>query len=93
MKDLVTRLRTWVHAVDAVPASDLMDAAANEITLLRGYRDAAEAGAALANLVVGRLRNGAIDGCETVALSGSGDCPAPDNAAKQDIVTDEGRLT
>lgn len=35
MTDLVTRLRTWVHAVDAVPVSDLMDEAAGEIDRLR----------------------------------------------------------
>ena len=35
MSDLVTRLRTWVHSVDAVPASDLMDEAADEIAILR----------------------------------------------------------
>ena len=35
MSDLVTRLRTWVHSVDAVPASDLMDEAADEIERLR----------------------------------------------------------
>lgn len=35
MTDIVTRLRTWVHAVDALPASDLMDEAADEIARLR----------------------------------------------------------
>lgn len=35
MSDLVTRLRRWTHAVDAVPASDLMDEAADEIERLR----------------------------------------------------------
>lgn len=33
--DIVTRLRTWVHAVDAARASDLMDEAAAEIERLR----------------------------------------------------------
>ncbi len=33
--DIVTRLRRWTHAVDAAPASDLMDQAANEIERLR----------------------------------------------------------
>lgn len=49
MTDIVTRLRTWVHAVDALPASDLMDEAASEIARLRitdaereAVRDAAE---------------------------------------------------
>jgi len=35
MKDIVERLRAWVHTVKAVPASDLMDEAAAEIELLR----------------------------------------------------------
>ena len=34
--DIVTRLRRWTHAVDAAPASDLMDDAADEIGRLRG---------------------------------------------------------
>jgi len=33
--DIVTRLRSWVHTVKAVPASDLMDEAADEIERLR----------------------------------------------------------
>lgn len=33
--DLVNRLRTWTFATDAVPASDLMDEAADEIARLR----------------------------------------------------------
>jgi len=35
MTDIVTRLRTWVHAVDAVSASDLMEEAAAEVARLR----------------------------------------------------------
>lgn len=35
MRDIVERLRTWTHAVDAVPASDLLDEAAGEIERLR----------------------------------------------------------
>ena len=35
MRDIVKRLRAWVHAVDAVSASDLMDEAADEIERLR----------------------------------------------------------
>ena len=35
MSDIVTRLRRWTHAVDAAPASDLMDEAADEIERLR----------------------------------------------------------
>lgn len=38
MDDLPTRLRRWTHAVDAVPASDLMDEAAAEIERLRAER-------------------------------------------------------
>jgi len=33
--DITTRLRRWTHAADAVPASDLMDEAADEIERLR----------------------------------------------------------
>ena len=33
--DIVTRLRRWTIATDAVPASDLMDEAADEIVRLR----------------------------------------------------------
>jgi hypothetical protein len=35
VSDIVTRLRRWTHAVDAEPASDLMDHAADEIENLR----------------------------------------------------------
>lgn len=35
MSDIVERLRRWTHAVDAAPASDLMDEAADEIERLR----------------------------------------------------------
>jgi hypothetical protein len=35
LSDIVTRLRRWTHAVDAAPASDLMDEAAREIEMLR----------------------------------------------------------
>jgi len=35
MSDIVSRLRRWSHAVDAAPASDLMDEAADEIERLR----------------------------------------------------------
>jgi hypothetical protein len=35
MIDIVERLRCWVVATDAVPASDLMDEAADEIARLR----------------------------------------------------------
>jgi hypothetical protein len=33
--DLPQRLRRWTHAADAIPASDLMDEAADEIDRLR----------------------------------------------------------
>jgi hypothetical protein len=33
--DIVERLRAWVHTVKAVPASDIMDEAADEIDRLR----------------------------------------------------------
>jgi hypothetical protein len=35
MSDVVTRLRRWTVSVDAVPASDLMDEAADTISSLR----------------------------------------------------------
>jgi len=35
MSNIVDRLRRWTHAVDAAPASDLMDEAANVIEALR----------------------------------------------------------
>lgn len=35
MTDIVTRLLKWTHAVDAAPASDLMEQAAEEIIRLR----------------------------------------------------------
>ena len=35
MSDIVERLQTWCHAVDAESAQDLMDEAANEIGRLR----------------------------------------------------------
>jgi hypothetical protein len=33
---------------------------------------------------IDRLRNGALDGRETVRLSGGGDCPEPENGANGD---------
>jgi hypothetical protein len=38
MTDIVKRLRTWCHAVDAESAQDLMDEAAAEIERLRNGR-------------------------------------------------------
>lgn len=37
--DIVVRLRRWIHAVDAAPASDIMDEAADEIERLRQQRN------------------------------------------------------
>ena len=70
MTDIVTRLRTWVHSVDAVPASDLMDEAADEIAILRADNSRR------ANLEQG-LRD------VIVRLSENGDCPDRDNAANR----------
>lgn len=56
MADITTRLRQWTHDVAAVPASDLMDEAADEIERLRGYRDIAEADRDVAMLAAERLR-------------------------------------
>jgi len=82
MTDIVTRLRTWVHAVDAVPASDLMDEAAAEIERLRAdWPEQLKA----ARSEIERLRNGALDAREAVQCPRSGDCPDADNAARQDI--------
>jgi hypothetical protein len=81
VSDIVTRLRTWVHAVDAASASDLMDEAANLIELLKAVNAASHSGfMVLAGAVEGmsgeitRLR----------LLSANGDCPAQDNAARPD---------
>lgn len=35
MSDIVIRLRSWCHDINAVPASDIMDEAAGEIERLR----------------------------------------------------------
>lgn len=35
MSDIVQRLRTWTHSVHAVPVSDMLDEAADEIDRLR----------------------------------------------------------
>jgi hypothetical protein len=37
--DIVERLRAWVHTVKAVPASDIMDEAADEIDRLRAVAE------------------------------------------------------
>jgi hypothetical protein len=60
--DIVTRLRRWTHAVDAEPASDLMDQAAEEIENLRtAIRRVAEQDATLS----------VCDGNVTVDLDGT----------------------
>ena len=76
MSDLVTRLRTWVHAVHAVPVSDLLEEAADEIERLRGdaryWQHAAQAWETHAGdlrVMLMELRNGAPERCETVSLS------------------------
>ena len=40
-QDITARLRKWTHAVDAPPASDLMDEAAREIGMLRMVAESA----------------------------------------------------
>jgi hypothetical protein len=39
MDDIATRLRRWTHSADAVPASDLMEEAADELERLGDLRD------------------------------------------------------
>lgn len=39
MSDIVERLRTWTHSVHAVPVSDMLDEAADEIERLRRQRN------------------------------------------------------
>ena len=62
MSDIVTRLRRWTHAVNAAPASDLMDEAADEIENLRqAIRRLAEQDATLS----------VCDGAVTVTMDGT----------------------
>ena len=70
MSDLVTRLRNWRN-VHLARLHILMEEAADEIAVLRADNSRR------ANLETG-LRDG------IVRLSGSGDCPVPDNAANRD---------
>lgn len=59
MSDIVEQLRYAADDTDAVNNASvayLLEHAAGEIELLRGYRDAAEADAAVARLLVDRLR-------------------------------------
>ena len=70
MSDIVTRLRDWRN-VHLARLHILMEEAADEIAVLRADNSRR------ANLETG-LRDG------IVRLSGSGDCPVPDNAANRD---------
>ena len=99
MNDIVTRLRNW-RDVTFVWHGCLMEEAADQIAILRSklsLRDDLEQGlmdgVARLQAEVERLRNGALDGRETVrqGLSQKNHCPDADNAAKQDILTDEER--
>lgn len=87
MSDIVTRLRNW-RDVHLARLHILMDEAANLIELLKAVNAASHSGfMVLAGVVDGmsgeikRLR----------LLSGSGDCPASDNAANADILTEDER--
>jgi hypothetical protein len=77
-----------------------MEEAADQIAILESrlsLRDDLEQGlmdgVARLQAEVERLRNGALDGRETVrqGLSQKNNCPAPDNAANADILTDDER--
>jgi len=69
--DIVERLRAWVYTVKAVPASDLMDEAADEIERLRAdWPDQLKE----ARSEIERLR-----------LSAKSDFPVPENAVSEDI--------
>ncbi len=89
MSDLVTRLRNW-RTVHLARLHLLMKEAADEMERLRA--DWPEQLAA-ARSEIDYLRNGALDGSETVrqGLSQKNNCPAPDNAPKRDILTDAER--
>ena len=54
MTDVVTRLRRWVISTDAVPASDLMDEAADEIVSLRSLLQRQSESACTAVSLMGR---------------------------------------
>lgn len=55
-RDIVARLRRWSHAVDAVPASDMMDQAADEIERLHTVIDSYCRSAAAACREIDALR-------------------------------------
>ena len=64
-EDITRRLRRWTHAVDAAPASDLMDEAADEIERLRAaIRRLAEQDATLS----------VCDGAVTVTMDAENGC-------------------
>jgi hypothetical protein len=81
MSDLATRLRNW-RSVHLAKLHLLMEEAADVVELLDSRLPP-----------LGRLRNGALEGRETVrqGLSQKNHCPDADNAAKRDILTDEER--
>jgi hypothetical protein len=70
-EDLVRRLRTWVHAVDAVPVSDLMDEAAAEIERLHIVIDCYAASSAAACRELAMLRGVKDDAATQPANLGS----------------------
>jgi hypothetical protein len=77
--DIVTRLRRWTHAVNAEPASDLMDAAAAEIESLK------------TSLLIRRLS--ASLGAAAVAAGTKTDSPAGVTSQPPQIdAEDDGRL-
>lgn len=66
MSDLTDRLRRWAIATDAVPASDLMDEAADEIDRLR-LTDAERE--AVKSAVWDYEQNDCDDGCASMAAT------------------------
>ena len=54
-RDIIARLRDW-RSVHLARLHEVMEQAADEIELLRGYRDEAESEASIASLAVERLR-------------------------------------
>jgi hypothetical protein len=56
VEDIVTRLRKWTHAVDAAPACDLMDEAADEIERLLRIMNRATVAPLAEDDIVRRLR-------------------------------------
>lgn len=83
MEDITKRLRQWTHDVAAVPASDLMDEAANEIDRLRGYRDIAEADRDVAMLAAERLR---LTSAEREAIEWAARAADPDYTGHPEIL-------